>query len=115
FRELFHMILTFGLTTLAWIFFRADSISHAFSYIGRIFSKSLFEMPKFDGIRNGLITIILVMIFLVIEWIGRENNYAIEKLGFQWKRPMRWILYYLLILSIFLFIGKEQQFIYFQF
>ena len=35
--------------------------------------------------------------------------------GLKWKRPIRWMVYFILIAMIFLFNGKEQQFIYFQF
>ena len=38
FRELIAMLTTFTLTVFAWIFFRAENISHAFDYIGEIFS-----------------------------------------------------------------------------
>jgi D-alanyl-lipoteichoic acid acyltransferase DltB (MBOAT superfamily) len=114
-RELFSMILTFGLTVFAWIFFRAKNISHALEYIAEIFSFSLFSIPKFAGIKNALITIILIGIFVLIEWFGREGKYAIEKLGLTWKRPLRYLIYYAIIFALFLFRGEEQQFIYFQF
>ena len=52
---------------------------------------------------------------MIIEWIGREENYAIANLGLKWKRPIRYAMYYALIMAIFWFGGKEQQFIYFQF
>jgi hypothetical protein len=52
---------------------------------------------------------------MIIEWFGRENQYAIEKLGIKWKRHFRWAIYYMIIIIIFWFAGKEQQFIYFQF
>jgi hypothetical protein len=52
---------------------------------------------------------------MIIEWIGREENYAIANLGLKWKRPFRYAMYYALIMAIFWFGGKEQQFIYFQF
>jgi D-alanyl-lipoteichoic acid acyltransferase DltB (MBOAT superfamily) len=114
-KELSLMLLTFALTVFAWIFFRAENISHAFSYITGIFSRSLFEIPKFGDSYNALITIILVGVFVLIEWIGREGQYAISNLGLRWKRPLRYAMYYTIIISIFWFSGKEQQFIYFQF
>jgi D-alanyl-lipoteichoic acid acyltransferase DltB (MBOAT superfamily) len=114
-KELSLMLLTFTLTVFAWIFFRAENISHAFSYITGIFSRSLFEIPKFGDRYNALITIILVGVFVLIEWIGREGQYAIANLGLRWKRPLRYAMYYTIIISIFWFSGKEQQFIYFQF
>lgn len=110
-RELFFMGTTFGLTILAWVFFRAENISHAFSYIASIFSSSLFTFPEV----RPKIVIILVIVFVFIEWLGREGNYALEKLGSNQHRVLRYIMYYLIIFAILWFSGKEQQFIYFQF
>jgi alginate O-acetyltransferase complex protein AlgI len=114
-RELSLMLLTFGLTAFAWIFFRANNIGHAISYISEILSSSLFSIPKFARIGKALTTIILVAIFVLVEWKGREGQYAIAHLGIKWKRPLRYVMYYVIIISIFWFGGKEQQFIYFQF
>ncbi|TXB61411.1 MBOAT family O-acyltransferase, partial [Phaeodactylibacter luteus] len=114
-KELSFMILTFGLTVFAWIFFRAENIGHAISYISKILSSSLFEIPKFSGMRNALTTIILVAIFVLIEWKGRKDQYAIAHLGIKWKPPIRYAMYYAIVIAIFWFSGKEQQFIYFQF
>jgi alginate O-acetyltransferase complex protein AlgI len=114
-KEFFNMLLTFGLTVFAWIFFRAENIGHAWSYLSTIFSKSLFTIPHFLEIRTALYTLIFIIIFVVIEWIGRNEQYAIAKLGFTWKRIIRYAMYYSIILAIFLFMRKQQQFIYFQF
>lgn len=110
-KELSFMILTFGLTVFAWIFFRAENIGHALSYISEIFSSSLFTIPEVIP----KILILLIMFFVFIEWLGREEQYAISNLGLKWKRPIRYAMYYAIIIAIFLFGGKEQQFIYFQF
>ena len=109
------MLLTFSLTVFAWIFFRAENISHALSYISGIFSHSLFTVPRFAGIREAAVTILLTGIFILIEWKGREGQYAIAHLGLKWKRPIRYAMYYAIILAIFWFGGEQQQFIYFQF
>lgn len=115
-KETSLMIFTFGLTVLAWIFFRAENIGHALSYIKEIFSLSLFSIPSMDGgISSALSTIILVVIFVIMEWIGKEEQYAIANIGLKWKRPLRHIMYYAIIIAVFWFSGKEQQFIYFQF
>lgn len=114
-KELSFMLLTFGLTVFAWIFFRAENIGHAVSYISEILSPSLFSIPKFAGMYNALITIILVGVFVLIEWQGREGQYAIAQIGTKWKRPLRYAMYYAIVIAIFWFGGKEQQFIYFQF
>ncbi len=114
-KEISQIGITFVLTVFAWIFFRSENISHAFSYISKILSSSLFNIPKFPGIKSPLDTILLVMIFILIEWIGREREFAIQSLGIKWKRPLRYIMYYVIILAILWFGGKDQEFIYFQF
>ena len=110
-KEFFQMILTFGLAVFAWIFFRAENMTNALSYISGIFSISLFSIPT---IKPFSLTLLLI-IFVIIEWLGREQQYALEELGIKWKRTLRYILYYAIIIAIFWFGGNEQQFIYFQF
>ncbi len=114
-KEFISMSITFGLTVLAWVFFRAENIGHAWSYLSEIFSKSLFSIPHFAGMRHAMITLILITIFCIIEWIGRENQFAIEKLGLNISKPVRWAFYYGIVIVIFTFMGPQQQFIYFQF
>ncbi len=113
-KEFFSMGITFGLTVLAWIFFRADNLQHAFSYISDIFSNSLFSMPYFDGVIRRSIFILLPVFFL-IEWLGREQQYAIAALGIKFHKSIRWTMYYAIVFAILYFGGIEQQFIYFQF
>ncbi|MFZ4930381.1 MBOAT family O-acyltransferase [Chryseobacterium sp. Mn2064] len=110
-KEFFQIVLTFILAVFAWIFFRAENITHAFSYISGIFSKSLFSIPTIKP----LFLVLLIIIFMIVEWLGREEQYAIAKLGTKWKSPIRYALYYAIIIAIFWFAGKDQQFIYFQF
>jgi D-alanyl-lipoteichoic acid acyltransferase DltB (MBOAT superfamily) len=114
-KEFFNMSITFSLTTLAWVFFRAESIGHAFKYLSKIFSMSFFTIPYFIFIPGVLITILLIVVFIIIEWIGRENQYALATLGMKWQKSLRWLMYYIIIIIIFFFAGAQQQFIYFQF
>ena len=115
-KDLSFMLLTFGLTVFAWIFFRAENIGHAISYISEIFSPSLFSFPKFVGMSRALTTIILVAIFVLIEWKGREEQYAIAHIGQNWYRPIRWSFYSIIIFLIGMFMPTVQSpFIYFQF
>jgi len=110
-NEFLSMGATFGLTVIAWVFFRAENMGHAMAYISEIFSSSTFNIPEIRP-RN---TTLLIIGFLVIEWYGRGQQFAIQNLGIQWKRPFRYALYYAIIILIFWFGGKEQEFIYFQF
>lgn len=114
--EFFNILLTFTLVLFAWIFFRANNLTHALSYIGKIFSKSLFTMPALDVSKYQLLQIaILIIAFMTVEWFGRENRYAIEKLKGLKSRNFRLAFYFSMILIAFLFMGRAQAFIYFQF
>ena len=118
-KEIVQMGVTFGLTVLAWIFFRAENVTHALAYISEIFSRSLFTVP-IKLIKSGHLTMILfsllfIFIFIIIEWLGRQQQYAIAELTNTWPKAIRYSFYYLIILGILWFSGKEQQFIYFQF
>ena len=61
------------------------------------------------------IVLLFIVFFIVVEWLGREEEFALNKFGLNWPKPIRHGFYMLLITSIFLFSTKEQQFIYFQF
>jgi len=119
-KDLMFILITFSLTVFAWIFFRAENIGHAFSYISAIFSSSLLDMPFLieEGTGQHILPkvfLLVIGVFVLVEWIGREGEFAIEKIGLKWKRVFRYFLYYSIILAIIWFGGKEQQFIYFQF
>ncbi len=114
-NEFFNISMTFCLTVLAWIFFRVENLKHGIGYLSEIFSVSLFSFPHFRGNRESLATILFVLGFMVIEWIGREKQYAIADIGLNWPPPIRLLFYYCIAMVIFLFCGQKQQFIYFQF
>jgi D-alanyl-lipoteichoic acid acyltransferase DltB (MBOAT superfamily) len=114
-REAGQILLTFSLCTLAWVFFRAESITHAFDYLSVLFSPSVFYKPDtnlFPGLKT---TSILLIIFLLIEWSGRASDFAIEKFGLGWHRIPRYLFYFLLFVCILKLGGQKQEFIYFQF
>jgi alginate O-acetyltransferase complex protein AlgI len=110
-RESLRILCTFSLTVIAWIFFRADNVNQSFQILGIIFSASVFTLPK----KLSLITLLFIIIFILLEWFGRENNYAIESIASKYKPIIRYGFYYALVLSIVFFAGGQQQFIYFQF
>ena len=97
------------------IFFRANNIEHAISYISGIFSDTLIKKPNIDDINKLLIVLFLILFFVFIEWLGRSSKYAIERINLKFSKTIRWGFYYFLILCIVYFQGEEQQFIYFQF
>jgi D-alanyl-lipoteichoic acid acyltransferase DltB (MBOAT superfamily) len=114
-KELLKMSFTFTLVGIAWIFFRADDISHALAYISEVFSSSLFSWPYFKGISMTKPILILLTVFTIIEWLGRKDEFAIENILLKIKTPLRLGVYYAIVFAIFYFGGSKQEFIYFQF
>lgn len=102
------VLTTFILSTFAWIFFRADSVYQAFSYLNKMFSAALFTSP--ERIR----ALPLVLLLLFIEWIQRNKQHCL-KIDFIKSTPVRWVIYFIIILLILNYGGTQQQFIYFQF
>ena len=111
-RELLRIAVTFALVTLGWVFFRAENIGIAVSYLSGLFSPTILSKP-FMGLNQ---TTLFILLFVVVEWLGRDQNYAIK--GIQnFKAPLsRNLSYYALGMSLVLFSSNaEQAFIYFQF
>jgi D-alanyl-lipoteichoic acid acyltransferase DltB (MBOAT superfamily) len=115
-RELAAMTSTFLLTVMAWVFFRAESMSHAAGYFQYMFDWSLFTMPVLISKVSISTTLILLLIFVLIEWLGRGSEYAIENIERLLNRFLRWCFYAIVIAAIIVFTPTEQNpFIYFQF
>jgi D-alanyl-lipoteichoic acid acyltransferase DltB (MBOAT superfamily) len=111
FKEFIGIAFTFFITVISWVFFRAQDINEAFGYLLDIFNWSLFSIPE---VRPTFV-LIFIILFVVVEWFGRRQLYAIERLWFKYPRFVRLCIYYLIVMLIFLYGGKEQEFIYFQF
>ncbi len=78
-KEFLAIISTFLLAAFAWIFFRADNLDVAINYIIRIFTLShhLIDLK----VKGNLL--FLILIFIVIEWKGREEQFAIATTGLK--------------------------------
>ncbi len=114
--ESLKMILTFSLAIFAWIFFRAENLSHAFTYLGGIIDSSLFSIPNIVDKKSVAITISLVQFFFLVEWIQREQEFGLDTLGNSLSKPLRWTMYSSIIFLIGMFMQTEETpFIYFQF
>jgi alginate O-acetyltransferase complex protein AlgI len=109
--DVLQMGITFVFTTIAWIFFRAESIEHAAYYITKMFSVTLFSVPEVLPRR----VLVVLGIFVLVEWLQREKQHALQIEHIIMYRPLRWVTYYAILMVIFSLGGEQQQFIYFQF
>lgn len=109
-RECFQMLHTFLLVVIGWVFFRAETITDAFAYLGRIFDSSLLSLPDTMGQNTNLLCIAFM---LVIEFIKRSSTHTFEL--HPKSKLIRWSIYIGIILMICIFGGHSENFIYFQF
>jgi alginate O-acetyltransferase complex protein AlgI len=108
------VVATFHLFVLGAVFFRAKSLTDAWYVLTHFAGTNILQVPLIYklselGIMLGVI-ILLNVIHLVQERYG-----SIRKLIREKPLPVRWALYYLLVMTIFLGMQKSSQFIYFQF
>ena len=115
-KELLQMGITFILTVLAWVSFRAEDIAHAWQIYAGIFDSTLFTVPREVLSSKLLMCIVLVLFFVFVEWLGRRREFAIEYLLEAHPRWLRWSWYIFLIFLMGMFMQTEETpFIYFQF
>jgi len=117
-KELFQIGITFFITVIAWIFFRAENISQAFDYIinlvtGLIEHPGTFFLLSFWLAYKKILFFILLLV--LIEWLQRDKQHALQLDNLKIPNILKWSFYYLLIFVIFYFAGSQQEFIYFQF
>jgi D-alanyl-lipoteichoic acid acyltransferase DltB (MBOAT superfamily) len=115
FKEFFQILLTFNLSALAFIFFRSETIEQAVGFVSGIFDASLFTMPYLTDDKPGYHFSLVLISFIVLEWLGREGKFALDKWIEYLFKPFRYLVYLILVLLIFYFSGTPQQFLYFQF
>jgi alginate O-acetyltransferase complex protein AlgI len=117
-----QIIITFGLITFTWIFFRSKSISDAVYVIknsvkglySNIFSDLPFNLHPGISKYQFIIGIASILFMEIVHVIEYKNNLL------EWVRGqpaiLRWSIYYVVIFMIIFFgVYNNSQFIYFQF
>jgi hypothetical protein len=114
-REAGQILLTFALAVFGWIIFRAENIGQLSDVVSIILSKSLLCVPMLLGQYFYIPLAFSIGLLLLVEWLSRNKQHALELSTIK-SRLIRWGLYLLLILMIYLSIKADTpQFIYFQF
>lgn len=109
-KETLQMSTTFLLIMIGWIIFRADTIHIAWEYIVRMFTAWDSSMPEY-----GKSAFIWTLIMLIVEWIQRDKPHALSIETTVKSPAARMAVYYAIIITIILFQGETEQFIYFRF
>lgn len=109
FNKLGSMILTFFIFALLLVFFRAENIPYAISYLTHLFSFTsgeTFVPAYFD--------LYLIVTLLIFDWIGRKHEHPLQVLPNN--RILRFLIYFLVVyLTLINIDSGTHEFIYFQF
>jgi alginate O-acetyltransferase complex protein AlgI len=94
-REAWQVLLTFSLVLLAWVFFRAPSLSDAFKLLARAAAH-----PWASGAHNWNAWLLTACFALLLwEWFQRAREHGLE-IG-AWPLALRWASYYVILALIF--------------
>jgi hypothetical protein len=109
-KTILNILATFALTTIAWIFFRAKSMTEAVGYIQKMVTDFHFNPQYLSNERYNFELVLLVLVFVFVEWFNRSK---VEPLSGK----ASWIKVTLAIMAL-LALGvysDYKEFIYFQF
>lgn len=110
-----RILLTFFFVCLAWVFFRAASISDAFHIIVAISSTTFSEVVTLAERADVMLPVFLTIVLFTMD--GASRTRPLEDTVAALPQPLRWLLYTaafwaIVVSAVF---GVQQQFIYFQF
>ena len=118
-REALQIASTFTLAAVGWIIFRAETIGDAWRYVRRIISPAILDRVALGGGDEspGIHAAGGVALLLAVEWSQRTRQHGLQLTGRAHisRRSVRYAIYYLLILGIYIMHAQQQTFIYFQF
>jgi D-alanyl-lipoteichoic acid acyltransferase DltB (MBOAT superfamily) len=110
FRVLGQIVTTFLLSCLAWVFFRAPTITDAVLYLKRIVTNGEFLSQYLKNERYNYELLIMIFLFVVVEWNNRLKEEPIS--GKYSTVKLSLCLVALLALGTY---SDYKEFIYFQF
>ena len=82
-----NILITFLLSTIAWVFFRAKSITDAVLYLKQLVYNGDFSSQYLSNERYNYEILLLIGVFVVVEWNNRDRveplsgHYSLVKFG----------------------------------
>ena len=130
FDNALNIAITFILVSVAWVFFRANTIHDAFYIVGRfphVFSDivrivktrdvefmNIWDIQEFITIKRLMFAFLLIFLMEFLQFAQEKFN--IVKMLYSRPIYFRWLMYYSVIYAIITYgVFKNHQFIYFQF
>ena len=109
-RVLFNILTTFLLICVAWVFFRAKTITDAVLYLKKIFTNGEFSGQYLDNERYNYELLVMIGLFVLVEW---NNKTKVEPIS--GKRSMLKMALAIIAIIAFGTYSDYKEFIYFQF
>jgi len=109
-KVIMSILYTFLLTCIAWVFFRASTITDAVSYLKRIITDRHFGSQYLENERYNYELLLLIGVFVLVEW---NNRNKVEPLSGK-KSLLKLSLAIAAILAFGTY-SDYKEFIYFQF
>lgn len=126
-HKLLKTVVTFILVCFAWIFFRADSVSIAFAYTGRIFTETniwgLFDGTLYtlglDQLEMKILVLSTILLF-VVDWMKYHRKEMLDTALLRQNTWFSWgcilgLIFAILVYGVYGPAYDATQFIYFQF
>lgn len=105
-----NILLTFLLSCLAWVFFRAKTIADAVLYLKQMFTNAQFSSQYLANERYNYELILMIVLFVFVEWNNRTKEEPIS----EGKTMLKMALAILAIIAFGTY-SDYKEFIYFQF
>ena len=109
-KVILSILYTFSLTCIAWVFFRARTITDAVLYLKRIFTSKDFSFQYLDNERYSYEVVLMIILFVLVEWYNRNKTEP-----FSGKKSMLKVALAILTILAFGTYSDYKEFIYFQF
>jgi D-alanyl-lipoteichoic acid acyltransferase DltB (MBOAT superfamily) len=108
-RRAIQVFITFNLVSLAWVFFRAESLTAALAFLQKI-------SRQIPATRRGLLVFDILLVLLVIGLEALFKNHVRWPMWQKLPRPLRIAAFALfLCLTTILAVDANNEFIYFNF
>jgi D-alanyl-lipoteichoic acid acyltransferase DltB (MBOAT superfamily) len=114
FKQWLSIVFTFFLVTFAFVFFRADNLSQALSFLGRIIRlEDGLNLLKLFEIKQLVSVLLFSVVLFIVEWYQKDKKHGLDIA--EYKLPVRHAVYYAVLFMILFSFQTDRIFIYFQF
>jgi len=118
--DIIQYLITFSIIAIGLIFFRATSLSDAMNILHNLFTNIFsVSMLEFRSLGNGfaatLSNVLVLGVYVIIEWIQRDKEFALDFNDGKTSVNKKWIISALVLILILFFNQTVQEYVYFSY